>query len=90
MQKCRNFITDQLKKGPDGYYLGSLKTARSRRYIAFGPATVAALKSHKAWMAEEQLRLGPAKSPTWYLDSQLPAPVTTTPTPCLCFHTSQP
>jgi integrase len=53
-------ITDQLKKGPDGYYLGSLKTARSRRYIEIGPTTVAALKSHKARMAEEQLRLGPA------------------------------
>ena len=52
-------VTHQLKHGKQGWFLGELKTGRSRRHIEIGPATVASLRAHKIRMAEGQKRLGP-------------------------------
>ena len=52
-------ITNQLKKDGQDWYLGELKTGRSRRHVEIGPATVASLKAHRLRMIEEQVRLGP-------------------------------
>ena len=55
-------ITHQLKKTGNDWYLGELKTGRSRRHIEIGPTTVASLVAHRSRMAQEQLRLGPSWS----------------------------
>jgi integrase len=52
-------ITRQLKSDKEGWFLGELKTERSRRHIEIGPTTVASLTAHRSRMAEEQLKLGP-------------------------------
>ncbi len=50
--------TDVERKGEPGYAWGTPKTAKGRRDVALDPATVAALRAHRARQLEERLALG--------------------------------
>jgi integrase len=55
----RTLITTEVqRKGEPGMAWGTPKTAKGRRQVALDPATVAALRTHRARQLEERLALG--------------------------------